>query len=86
MYKYLLKAETAPRCNTCDQMHTVKHILIYCKIYKKKTRSATNTLMYKTIPFFFKNVSVSQIPKRNRLLPTLIEQSTIHLIIYKLYI
>ena len=74
-HAYLLKGETAPWCTCCNQLLTVSYILIDCKKYKNICMKSYHTV---TLVMLFKDIPASQIIeylKKNRLLPTPIEQT-----------
>ena len=72
-HAYLLKKETAFWCTCCNQLLTVSHILIGCKIYenirKKKLRSNNPHSAIQRCTCFSNN----RVPKKDKLLPTPME-------------
>ena len=78
-HAYLLKGETAPWCTCCNQLLTVSHILVDCKKYKNICKKSYHTT---TFALLFKDVPTSQMIeylKKNRLLPTPIEQTLLEI-------
>ena len=78
-HAYLLKGEIAPWCTCCNQLLTVRHILVDCEKYKNICKKSDHAI---TFALLVKDVPASQIIEylwKNRLLPTPIKRTLLEI-------